>query len=70
MDLHIDLGQMLIVAATSVLGIIGFLIRSEVSAFRIKLDIHENHIFKLVQDVSRLLGRQDVWDGHHDRREK
>jgi len=60
MDLHIDLGQVLIVIMTSAVAIIGWLVRREISAFTAKLQLHEARILSITDTLSRVVGEVGV----------
>lgn len=53
MDLHVDLGQIII---GSLIAIVGFFIRREITTVGKRLDIHDNLIYELSQTVQLVIG--------------
>lgn len=53
MDLHVDLGQVII---GSLIAGVGYLMKMEIANFSKRLDKHEDIIVSLVGDVQRLIG--------------
>lgn len=64
MNLHVDLGQVII---SALIGGIGYLIKMEISSFKNQLGRHEEIIIKLVGDVQRLIGFSQSWNGRNRR---
>lgn len=64
MNLHVDLGQIII---SVLITVIGWLIKNEVSSFRTQLTRHEEIILGLVGDVQRLIGQSQYWNGRNRR---
>lgn len=56
MDLHVDLGQLLIVAVTAVMAIMGYLIKKEITSFGRRLDKHDDILFRFSGQIQRLIG--------------
>ncbi len=63
MEIHIDLGQIIIASILTSLAVIGYLIKREVGNFAQRLDKHEDIILRLVGDVQRLIGISMVNEG-------
>lgn len=53
MDFHVDLGQLII---ATLIAMVGYLLKLEISHFSKRLDKHETAIMNLVADVQRLIG--------------
>ena len=53
---HFDLGQVII---ASMLAIIGWFIKKEITIMGTRLDKHDDMFLKLVGDVQRLIGMYD-----------
>ena len=53
MDLHVDLGQVIIAA---LIGGVGYLLKMQIGNFAKQVDKHEEIIVSLVGDVQRLIG--------------
>ena len=53
MDLHVELGQIII---ASLIATVGFFVRREISTIAKRLDKHDEVIFNLAGSVQRLIG--------------
>lgn len=74
MDLHVDLGQVII---ASLIGGFGWMIKEEITSFKKRLDKHEDALFGLAGSVQRLIGFTESlrdsntpWPEHIDRRKR
>jgi hypothetical protein len=57
MDLHVDLGQVII---ASLIGTVGYFIKKEISTFGARLDRHETIIFGMAQNISTVIGQVGI----------
>lgn len=57
MNLHIDLGQIII---SALIAVVGYFIRKEITTFGERLDKHEETIFTMAQNVSQVIGQVGI----------
>jgi len=65
MVFHIDLGQVII---ATLIAAVGYLMKNEITNFRGKLEKHDEIIFNLVQQVQRLIGRNEIRHSGQDKK--
>ncbi len=64
MNLHIDLGQILIIIVGVVVSIIGYFIKKEITTFGTRIDKHDEVLFSLTGQVQRLIGYYEATKNH------
>jgi len=66
MNLHIDLGQIILIVLGAFVSIIGYLIKSEISAFSKRLDKIEERYLDLAGSLQRLIGHYSALTGNQN----
>jgi hypothetical protein len=56
MDLHIDLGQLIISTLIAIVAIVGWFVKKEIKSFGDRLDKHEQVLFDMNAVLSRAVG--------------
>jgi hypothetical protein len=62
MDLHIDLGQVIIIGLGSLITIIAWFTKNELTSFGSRLDKHQEILFSMNQTLSTVVGRVEIPD--------
>jgi len=62
MDLHIDLGQVIIIGLGSLITIIAWFTKNELTSFGSRLDKHQEILFSMNQTLSTVVGRVEILD--------
>jgi hypothetical protein len=62
MDLHIDLGQVIIIGLGSLITIIAWFTKNELTSFGSRLDKHQEILFSMNQTLSTAVGRVEILD--------
>ena len=62
MNVHIDLGQVILIGVSLVIAIIGFFIKKEITSFGTRLDEHQRILFQMAQTLATAVGKVDIID--------
>ena len=60
MDLHVDLGQILIAALLGCISIIGWYIKRDLTVFGARLDKHEDRLLHISENLQQVIGQVGI----------